>query len=96
MPQRTAPGPLRLARLALGLTQADVAARSGVSREQIVRLEAGECDPTWRTALALGDALGREPLTIFPPRNDERPADQPGARESHADRNGGHGKGYSR
>jgi len=36
----------------------------------VVRLEAGICEPTWRTALALADALEAEPLTLFPNRED--------------------------
>src|SRR5213592_3846735 len=65
MPQRS-PRPLRLRRLVLGLTQAELAGRAALSREQVIRLEAGSCSPTWRTALALADALDCDPTTIFP------------------------------
>ncbi len=68
---RTTPGALRLRRLALGLTQADVAAAAGLSREQVVRLEAGTCDPRWRTVTALADALGAEATALFP-HNEQR------------------------
>jgi predicted transcriptional regulator len=40
---------LRLRRLSLGLTQADLAALTGLSREQVGRLEVGECVPGWDT-----------------------------------------------
>ena len=66
LPHRNPPGPLRLRRLTLGLTQADVAARAGISRDQVVRLEAGLSSPTWRTAVALAAALDRSPLELFP------------------------------
>ena len=66
LPHRNPPGPLRLRRLTLGLTQADVAARAGISRDQVVRLEAGLSSPTWRTAVALAAALDRSPLQLFP------------------------------
>jgi transcriptional regulator with XRE-family HTH domain len=69
-PQRAAPGPLRLRRLTLGLTQAEVAGLAGLSREQVVRLEAGACEPTWRTVRCLAVALKAEPTEIFPARRD--------------------------
>jgi len=78
-PQR--PGPLRLRRLALGLKQSEVAHLAGVSREQVIRLEAGTCDPHWRTAVALAAALESEPAELFPLKapNEKRPAGRPGA-----------------
>lgn len=77
------PGPLRLRRLALGLRQADVAELSGVSREQVLRLEAGTCLPSWPTAVKLAAALGTDPAAIFP-LNEERPAVTPGASQDSA------------
>jgi transcriptional regulator with XRE-family HTH domain len=66
MPRRTPPGPLRLRRLTLGLTQGELALLSGVSREQIVRLEASTCNPTWRTVTRLASALSCSPAALFP------------------------------
>lgn len=43
-----------------------MAAAAGVSREQIIRLEAGSSMPMWRTVIALADALGAEPMELFP------------------------------
>ena len=50
----------RLARLRreAGLTQEELAAKSGVSRVTISRLEAGEQDPHYETLLALARGLG--------------------------------------
>ncbi len=63
-PPRTPPGPLRLRRLTLGATQEQIAERAGISRE-LVRLEAHRCSPSLRTALALGEALNADPLSLF-------------------------------
>jgi len=71
--RRTPPTPLRLRRLTLGLRQVDLAELSGVSREQIVRLEVEECSPTLRTAGKLANALRCDLTEIFP-LNDERQA----------------------
>lgn len=76
--RRTPPGPLRLRRLALGLTQADVAELAGVSREQVIRLEAGACDPRLSTASALAGALCVDLADVFPVR-EKRPVGEPGA-----------------
>lgn len=65
-PPRSAPGPLRLRRLALGLRQSDVALLAGCSREQIVRLEAGDCVSNLRTAAALAQALNADLVELFP------------------------------
>ncbi|MGI8731135.1 MAG: helix-turn-helix transcriptional regulator [Solirubrobacteraceae bacterium] len=72
-PHRSAPSALRLARLTLGWSQADLAAAAGRSREQIARLEAGACDPTWTTVQRLARALHADPREIFP-NDDSRPA----------------------
>jgi DNA-binding XRE family transcriptional regulator len=53
-------------RVFLSLRQRDVAELSGVSREQIIRLELGECRPTWDTAVKLGRALVCDPADLFP------------------------------
>ena len=65
-PHRTAPGSLRLRRLTIGATQEEIAERAGISREQLVRLEAQTCAPSLRTALALAEALDADLLTLFP------------------------------
>ncbi len=75
---RTPPRPLRLRRLTLGLRQADVAELAGVSREQVVRLEAGACSPTWATVQRLAAVLAADPVALFPP-DEKRPAGEPGA-----------------
>ena len=58
------PSPLRARRLMLGLRQIDVAELADLSREQIIRLEAGTSAPGQRTAERLAIALRatREPL----------------------------------
>jgi transcriptional regulator with XRE-family HTH domain len=81
---------LRLRRLSLGLTQADLAEVAGISREQVVRLEAGTCEPTWRTALALAHALEAEPLTVFP--QEKAPAGTPGLLDTATAGQGRHGR----
>lgn len=87
---RTPPGPLRLRRLALGLTQSDVARAAGLSREQIVRLEASRCDPHWRTVKALVGVLGADADQLFP-INSEAPAVTPGPRAKSASGVAAHG-----
>ena len=73
-PPRTPPGGLRLRRLTLGLTQSDLAARSGVARNQITRLEGGQCEPLWRTVCLLAAALDADPAELFPPTHEGRAA----------------------
>ena len=60
------PGPLRLRRLTLGLKQVEVAALAGLSREQLIRLEAGTSSPGWRTAQRLAAALDCNAEELFP------------------------------
>lgn len=78
LPRRSPPSPLRLRRLALGLRQVDVAELAGLSREQVVRLEAGECIPGWGTVQRLAAALQATPADLFP-LNDANPVGQPGS-----------------
>lgn len=64
------PGPangvrLRLARLAGGLSQEQLGARAGVSRQAIAGMEAGRYDPSLRVALDLARALGRSVEDLF-------------------------------
>ena len=48
-------------RRAAGLTQRQLAARSGVQQADISRIEAGDANPTLATIAALAYALGAEP-----------------------------------
>lgn len=56
--------PLEIARRERGLTQLDLAARAGVARETISRLERGEW-PRLRTAHAIAKALGVEIAAVL-------------------------------
>ena len=51
-------GPLRAARLAAGLSQNDLADKSGVHKDSIARFERGERQPVWDTVVELANALG--------------------------------------
>src|SRR5438874_9859217 len=55
--ERTPPSHLRRCRLLVGLRQANLAERAGVSRDTIGRLEAGRNRPQLATAIAIGRAL---------------------------------------
>jgi transcriptional regulator with XRE-family HTH domain len=70
---RRTPSPLRLRRLTLGLTQADVAAATGLSREQLSRIETGGCSPHRSTRRLLAVALAADLDDLFP-TNSEGPA----------------------
>ena len=82
VPLRRAPGPLRLRRLTLGLSQAELAAAAGISREQIIRLEAGRCDPHWRTVTALAATLGADPTALFAANEKRGPGGHPDLAET--------------
>ncbi|HLG92728.1 MAG TPA: substrate-binding domain-containing protein [Acidimicrobiales bacterium] len=58
---------VRLARLAVGLSQGQLARAAGVSRQAIAGLEAGRWDPSLRVAVALSRALGRPVEELFGP-----------------------------
>ena len=62
-----------------GLTQRQLAAKSGVQQADISRIEAGEANPTLATIAALAYALGAE-LALAPPRRGTR-ATRRGAKE---------------
>lgn len=49
---------LRELRLAASLTQADLAERAGLHLHGLTKLEQGDREPSWATAVALADALG--------------------------------------
>lgn len=56
---------LRLARLARGLSQQDLAAAAGVTRQAVAGFEAGRWDPSLRVAVALARALGTSVEDLF-------------------------------
>jgi len=60
--------PLRVARVALGLSQADLAASGGVSRQMVGAIEAGRHSPNVDAALALARAVGGSVEDLFAPR----------------------------
>ncbi len=64
------PSPLRLRRLTLGLRQVDLALLAGISREQVIRLEAGGCEPRIHTALRLAGVLDCDVGDLFPTDDD--------------------------
>lgn len=53
---------LKAARLKMGVTQAQVAKLSGISREKYSRIEAGTSDPTSEQAAAICETLGLKSL----------------------------------
>jgi DNA-binding XRE family transcriptional regulator len=57
---------LKEARIAAGLTLAEISARSGIAVESLSRLETGaQTNPTWKTLGAYAAAIGRRPrLTL--------------------------------
>ncbi len=52
---------LRAARLDLGLSQEEIAERSGVPQGEVSRIERGERDPRVSTLLQLAKAIGVSP-----------------------------------
>jgi transcriptional regulator with XRE-family HTH domain len=76
-PHRTAPGPLRLRRLELGLRQEDVAEAAGLNRVTVARLESGASAPSWATAAALAAALDADPAALFAATTSEARAEDP-------------------
>lgn len=56
---------LRLARVARGLTQQDLATAAGVSRQAISGVEAGRFDPSLDVALAVADVIGVSVEELF-------------------------------
>src|SRR5438309_2178806 len=65
---------LRELREAAGLTQSDLAAQAGLTREGIAQLETGRRKPAWESVLTLCKALGVD-CTAFTaaPSTQERP-----------------------
>ena len=58
---------LRLARQARGLSQLQLAAMAGVSRQAVSAVESGHSDPSLRVALALAQAIGLSVEELFGP-----------------------------
>ncbi|MGQ7350219.1 helix-turn-helix transcriptional regulator [Quadrisphaera oryzae] len=56
---------VRAARAVLGLTQADLAAAAGVTRQTVVAVEAGDYAPSVYLALAIAARLGRTVEELF-------------------------------
>ena len=56
---------VRAARAAAGLTQAELAAAAGVTRQTVVAVEAGDYAPSVYLALALAERLGRSVEELF-------------------------------
>jgi transcriptional regulator with XRE-family HTH domain len=54
------------ARVAAGLTQAELAARSGIARPNIAAFEAGRRDPRWDTAIRTLEAAGAVVVVVEP------------------------------
>jgi len=66
---------VRAARTARGLTQADLAAAVGVTRQTVVAVEAGDYAPSVYLALALAEHLGATVEGLFAP---DAGAERPG------------------
>ncbi|MDQ6607877.1 MAG: helix-turn-helix domain-containing protein [Actinomycetota bacterium] len=64
----TDPSPLRERRTACGLTQGELAARAGVSRQLIAAVEAGRNTPAVDAAIGLADALSTTVEALFSPQ----------------------------
>ena len=60
------PSPLRAARVALGLTQAEVAETLGVSRGYVARVERGELQPSRARMLELATIYGCSVVDLDP------------------------------
>ncbi len=67
---------VRAARLAAGLTQAELADAGGVSRQTVVALEAGDYAPSVYLALAVAVRLGATVEDLF---GEDPSADRPAA-----------------
>jgi putative transcriptional regulator len=66
---------VRVARTALGMTQADLAREVGVTRQTVIAVEAGDYAPSVYLALAIAGHLGGTVEQLF---GEELDADRPG------------------
>jgi molybdate-binding protein/transcriptional regulator with XRE-family HTH domain len=64
---------VRLARLALGFSQQELAEAAGVSRQAVAGVEAGRWHPSLQVALALAQALGQRVEELFGPSRSRPP-----------------------
>jgi transcriptional regulator with XRE-family HTH domain len=64
---------LRRLRASRYLSQSELAAKAGISKPTVLRLERGDCLPHPRTIRALAAALGVEPAELATPEELERP-----------------------
>jgi transcriptional regulator with XRE-family HTH domain len=69
---------LRELRTAAGMSQLDLASRSGLKQNSISQLEAGNRKPTWESVIALANALGVACDDFREPPESEPPAPQRG------------------
>lgn len=58
---------IRRHRETLGITQAELAAAVGISRQALTHYEADERDPTAATLTEIAAAIGCQPGDLFPP-----------------------------
>jgi len=65
---------LRLARLARGRSQRELAEAAGVTRQAVALIEAGTSEPSLRVALALASALGTSVEALFSSRDADQAA----------------------
>jgi len=65
---------VRQARLLAGLTQADLAATAGVTRQTVAAIEAGDYAPSVYLALAIAERLGPTVEALFLPDDGDRVA----------------------
>jgi transcriptional regulator with XRE-family HTH domain len=79
---------LREYREAAGLSQAELADRAGIHRRTVIKIERGEREPHWPTAVALAGALGKK-ITDFLPEEVEPPAKGKRRPPRNPDRRGG-------
>lgn len=77
--------PLRVYRVAAGLTQEELARRAGVQGLTVSRIETWKHAPMRRTVRKLAAVLGVEPAVLVPAKKSERPATNPDARELRQD-----------
>jgi transcriptional regulator with XRE-family HTH domain len=66
-------GRLRELREAAGLTQQELADRSGLTREGVAQLETGRRKPAWASVLMVSDALGISTEEFRRPPTSEKP-----------------------
>ena len=77
---------LRELRLAAGLTQAELARRTGIHRPNIARVEAGRHTPSLETLARIANAIGVSTTHVLVSRSHERRY----ARQAHQRRVDGH------